>query len=351
MDQKELYLKSINEFKEITSGLDQEVQLIVNDDNIVHCESHLDGWDYCYGILIGLVGVYITNSAKIDEYLADIHKAASDAKGEYDFFQKLLGSLLHHKGDHIDIVEAPFKNRAGGVADVSFHRLLWGHDIISVGKDNPFYLMVEQMGLKGIIQTIRHLIADTLSKQGLPMPGSSFFDYVGENGKTSNYLIKVSKFLSDSVFDNKSRAQDIYSHLFTIKGQDLAYNGIVDGLTKLYCHVRGIKDKLRMSEIRFMSFSISFWGKALYGVIQYQGIPFISIPLAQATLVEFLRIKFFEAQNTKRMNNETKRLEEDIKALEEHELFIDQMIGDDYFDLKNSTVRKQNIALIESMME
>jgi hypothetical protein len=186
--------------------------------SIEKSESSLDAWDYCYAIAIGLAGVFISTNEKFAQYLAEIHQAASGASGDYDWFQAFLGNTLQHKGDFIDIVgKPPLKNRKGENAYGLFHRLLWGHDILSLGEDNPFRLMFKQKGLSGILQAVQHLLADTCSKQGLPLPGSSFLDVVNEDGKTSNYLIQVAQQLSVESTGNKTKAQEIYSHLATTR--------------------------------------------------------------------------------------------------------------------------------------
>lgn len=104
--------------------------------NAVKSASALDAWDYCYAIAIGMAGVVISTNEAFGQYLDRIHKAASGASGDYDKFQSFLGDALCHKGDHIDAIEMPFQNRNGGNAYCIFHRLLWGHDILSIKGDN-----------------------------------------------------------------------------------------------------------------------------------------------------------------------------------------------------------------------
>lgn len=162
---------------------------------IIKSASSLDAWDYCFSIAIGIAGAKISTSEQLENYLNDVHHAASGATGDYTKLQEFLGSLLRHQGDAIDKpwTEKQFINRAYEPADVGYHRLLWGHDIINLGVDNPFRLMFEQQGISGILQAVRHLVADTTSRQGLPLPGSATFDYIKDNGKVSNYLLELAK--------------------------------------------------------------------------------------------------------------------------------------------------------------
>lgn len=351
MNENETYKQSIIELQKVSEESEAIVLALDSEDTIIKCESRLDGWDYCYAVAIGLAGVYITSSQKLEEYLADIHKASSDCNGEYDFFQKALGRLLHHKGDYIDKIDATFKNRKGENAYGLFHRLLWGHDILSINKDNPFYLMFQQKGVIGIVQAVRHLLADTLSKQGLPIPGSSFLDFVDENGKTSNYLIKISTMLSEEAFDNKTRAQEIYSHMFTIKGQDLTYSGIVDVLTLLYCKLRGVSDPIRKSEMRLIAFYIAFWGKAIVGMIKQNGIPYISIPLANAMMVEWVRNDYLYRKQIKKLRETTVDIAEKVNALERRNTFINEMIGEDYSSTEKRIGQRRNINKFEDILD
>jgi len=241
----ELYLNSQSQFVEIENSIasqfcEDKLEYFIDTEMVEKSESTLDGWDYCFAIAIGLAGAFISTNEAFGKYLDEIHKAASGTSGSYDFFQTAVGKLFNHQGDYIDIIERPFKNRNGGNADCLFHRLLWGHDILDFGEDNPFKLMYKQKGTIGLLQAVRHLIADTCSKQGLPMPGSSFFDFEYEdNGKikTSNYLIKVSKQLSEEAFGLKNKGQEIYSHLFTIRSQDVSGGAVVKILSFIYLKV------------------------------------------------------------------------------------------------------------------
>lgn len=268
-------------------------------------ESSLDSWDYCYSFLIGFSGVILSTNKELSKYLDEIHKSASGASGEYDRFQILLGKLFNHQGDHIDSIDGIFKNRTGANAYGLFHRLLWGHDIFSFGKDNPFALMFEQKGLLGILQTIRHLIADTTSKQGLPLPGSSYLDFVGENGKTSNYLIRVAQQLSEESFGNKAKAQEIYAHMFTIRAQDVIAGTVVKILTEIYFKTRKIDDNIRKSEIRLIAFAVNFFGEAIAGSLKQNGTPYINVPLGAAMGSEFVKFCYYNNKELTRLRQNT----------------------------------------------
>ena len=270
--------------------------------------SALDAWDYCYAIAIGLAGIFISTNEKFKQYLAGIHEAASGANGEYDIFQSFLGEKLLHKGDHIDAIESPFKNRNATNAYAIFHRLLWGHDVFSIGEDNPFYLMFKQKGISGILHATRHLLADTASKQGLPLPGSSFLDVVGEDGKTSNYLIKIAQQLSEETVGNKANAQEIYAHVATIRAQNVAAGVVVKAISELYFKIRKIEDNIRRTEILLIAYAVNFFGEAVVGCIRQKGVPYINVPIATAMGVTFVKFCYINNMEIEQLSSITDKL-------------------------------------------
>ncbi len=269
--------------------------------------STLDAWDYCFSIAIGMACAKITTSEKLDNYLNDIHHAASGATGDYTRLQEFLGTLLHHQGDAIDKLasEKHFINRIHESADIGYHRLLWGHDILDFGEDNPFSLMFNQQGIAGILQTVRHLIADTTSKQGLPLPGSSYLDYSNENGKISNYLIKIAKQLSEDSVGNKRNAQSIYSHMFTVRAQDIMGGGAIAGFATMYFKIRDIQDSVRRIQFRLIAYSVAFLGQAMLGALKQGGIPYINLPLAATVLKSLVQLYFFSIKETRQLHDKT----------------------------------------------
>lgn len=309
-----------NELSEVEEELSFDIEEIQSSD------SSLDAWDYCYALAVGLAGVAITSSEKFGKYLADIHKAANGQSGDYSFFQQFLGDILKHKGDNIDL----FRTRSGNNPYGLFHRLLWGHDILSVGKDNPFLLMIKQKGWFGIIQALRHLLADTMSKQGLPVPGSSFFDYAftDDAGKAhdSNYLINIAQNLSVEAFGNKAHAQEVYAHLATVRFQDVSGGVVVKVLSEAYIRARNIEDKLRCAEIKFIAYAVSFFGEAVVGMIRQNGVPYINIPVAMAMTKEFVQFCVIDAAETHRLYRTTAQIiRTDEELIAEHER-LDQLV-------------------------
>ena len=317
----EIYQNALCEIDRISADIEESVGFDPNCIIIENSESTLDVADYCFTFLFGLLGAVISTNEKLEAYLADIHKAASEADGEYDKFQLLMGKVLHHKGDSIDRMS----RRDGSPTYIMFHRLLWGHDPLSGGGDNPFRLMIaqEDSKIRGALQALRHLIADTMSKQGLPIPGSSVLDYVNEDGKTTNYIIDLANNLSIEAFDNKAMSQEIYSHLFTIRTQDIAGGVIAKVLTEVYFKARKIEDKLRKSQMLFMVYAINFFAEAVIGAVKQKGVPYVNIPVATSMIVSFAKFCYYDAKETRLLTKETERLtqisEEIIDMYEYHQ--------------------------------
>lgn len=283
----DIELKRIeNEWNLLKTQADAEVLALekIDFDAIQRCPSCLDAWDYCFSLAFGYLAIGITTEEQFAVYLETIHKASSGATGDYDKLQTLLGKLLYHKGDHIDMVDKNFKNRKGKNAYGAFHRLLWGHDILSVNGDNPIVLMIKQKGISGILQAFQHLIADTASKQGLPLPGSSYFDFEKENGAVSNYLIRLSEELSEDSIGNKQLTQSIYSHMFSIRASDCIGSLTIENLSLWYFKVRGCIDDLRQTQFRIISYTIAFLGHLTIGSIRQFGIPYLNISELKAII-------------------------------------------------------------------
>ena len=283
---------------------------VIDVDAIEKSDSQLDAWDYCFSLGIGLAGASISTNEQLGTYLNDIHYAASGATGDYSKLQAFLGSLLHHKGDAIDklATEKTFINRKCDTAYVLFHRLLWGHDVLSFHDDNPCKLMFDQQGVSGILQAVRHLIADTTSKQGLPIPGSSYLDYVKEDGKLSNYLILISQNLSKESVGNLRNAQAVYSHMFTVRAQDIMSGGAIAGLNTMYFKVRGITDTVRKIQFRLISYSVAFFTQAILGAVKQGGVPFVNIPLAAVIFKNLGQLYYFNIKEVRDLHDKTYEL-------------------------------------------
>lgn len=353
-----VYQNSINELL-VSMERDFEENNLSELDGTCEIESNLDAWDYCFSVTVGLAGVFFSTNERIDVYLQDIHKSASGVSGKYDNFQQLIGRILHHAGDTIDQVNGKFINRKGDNAWGLFHRLLWGHDVLSIKEDNPFWLMINQNGIVGIIQVVRHLLADTMSHQGLPLPGSSFLDHKvkrGEKTKISNYLIDIAKKLSEGNDGGNIEAERIYSHMFTLRAQDIAGTSFVQLLSASYVNAREIKDEIRISQIKLVSYAICFWGEALYGSIKQNGIPYINTSLGILLGKEYTNLLINSFTDTLALCKETNDLsintDELIKETQRNQLLLndDKQSVDDY--LYELIQGKENLdSLIEFLSE
>jgi len=247
--------------------------------NIERTASDLDMYDYLFAVIFGILGAALSTNKSIENFCHDIHEDAGEKSPK-----TVLGKILNHYNEPLDQVEGSFINRNGQKAEVGFHRLLRGHDPLSFGKDNPFYLLVKGNGLLiGVAKVFRHLIADTFSKQGLPIPGHSFFDQVKDDGKTTNALREISMNLANNY---PVDGQKYFRHIFTIRAQDIAGQGFVWSTAKAYLYARGITDLTRMRQYKIISYGINFFAHAGIGAIRQGGVPYISWPALAALIKE-----------------------------------------------------------------
>lgn len=315
-----IYKNSLLELNSISKNIENDLRFDIDKQPIEKSESSLDIADYCFTFLFGFIGAIVSTSEQLEKYLAGIHNAASEVDGDCDKFQILMGKLLHHKGDSMD----KMINRDNKAAYIGFHRLLWGHDVLSLDKDNPFLLMINQKGskLNGVLQALKHLIADTMSKQGLPIPGTSALDYITEEGKRTNYIIDLANNLSIEGFDHKGMSQEIYSHLFTIRAQDIAGGALAKILTEVYFKARKIKNNVRKSQMLFMVYAINFFVEAIIGSIKQNGVPYINISVGTSMMVSFVKFCYFEEKELsaikKGNNNLFEKTDELVEKYEYH---------------------------------
>ena len=166
-------------------------------------------------MIIGTVGSLISTNDDLQEFLRLFHDRPEPGNSESSI-QKKIRKRLSHPLQEMDRHEGQFLKRSGedGVP-VGFHRLFRGHDILSWQGDNPFQLLIEQFGFaEGIKKAILHLVADSCSTQGLPVPLHSIFDV--QNGKElDNMLHKWSMALSKKT---KQNAVTVFNNMFSIYG-------------------------------------------------------------------------------------------------------------------------------------
>lgn len=323
-------------------------ELALADD--IPLESDLDGWDFVAASVLAIASTVLGTSEKFAQWLNGVHDAASGAGGNADIVQSALGKLFAHKGDAMDWMVPRGKNETETYR--LFHRLFFGHDPLStagLGKDigrrvdNPFLLMFNQekvdgknLGMRGVIQAVRHLIGDTFSKQGLPLPGSSHLEYdrMTPNGERPwNYLIDISQRLSEETTGNKAMAEPLYEHLFTVRAQDLAGGTLVCTATEIYLKARNISDGVRKAQVRLLSSAMAFYLQAIAGAVKQNGVPYINAPLGAAMAMAMGDLLIKSNLETYRLGKETRRLEgETDRLLAEHDnlriLVLDEMEGD-----------------------
>ena len=85
-------------------------------------QADLDMLDVCFSMASGLVGVFVATNDDVAKWLEKVHDAASGNPGDCGVVQQMLGSLLFHKGDALDVYapEEGFIARNGEQAPADF---------------------------------------------------------------------------------------------------------------------------------------------------------------------------------------------------------------------------------------
>ncbi|SDB69818.1 hypothetical protein [Butyrivibrio sp. INlla16] len=260
-----------------------------------NCSSKLDVYDLIFGLLFGTLGAVLDTNDKIKDFLDKIHEVSnSDNPSDKNKIIDLFSKILKHKGDWMDQVPviqedgrvvSKFVNRNAqevskyiwkGSANTP-HRIFWGHDIFSLSQDNPFFLEIKQYGFaEGVLQAVRHILADTCSKQGLPIPTSSWWDKV-DGDKRTNGLLDYCQRYADDVLGKKQGGgnNEVFNQLFSIHMQDVLANGFACASVAAYCKARNISDEERKQQIVITALAANFLGSAILGAVD-KGIPHIN---------------------------------------------------------------------------
>ena len=222
--------------------------------------------DIALAVLFGACGSFITNSEKLKEFLRLFHDESSEANN----FQKRIQKFLQHPNNPIDYDEnGKFINRKGGTAKFGFHRLFYGHDILSFKGDNPFQLYAKKFGfLKGIEKAVKHLFADTCSKQGLPLPGSSLFDIKNGNDFT-NLMYEFSKKVGKG---SSPKAQTAFQNLFSYHFQDSLGSRSSELLSDIYLKARGFETDKAKNIFKIITNISEFIINAITGLVKTAGM-------------------------------------------------------------------------------
>lgn len=299
----------------VESSLD-EAKLIINDlsaERISAIRSELSVLDYVLPVIFGLCGALVSTSTSVRGKLEKIHEASARRAADD---RKIL--TLAHKGDLTDksrVAEEPFaflKRDGSKVGVQGMHRLFFGHDPMSMGADNPFLVLGKQHGIiSGVIQALRHLLADTFSRQGLPIPGHSFLDF-DNNGNLDNWLGSMAGKIGREYGKSPAEA---FGHLGTLRMQDLLSQGLTWGLCKIYIWLAGIDDQIRACQVCLVAYATHFLSHMLINQVKW-GIPGINYPALAMTLKEFYRFLRLNYADLKHLEEVTSRIVVEDEELE-----------------------------------
>lgn len=301
-------------------------------------ESKLDAYDYLFSISFGMIGATITNNESIQKFLDEIHQISNRKRSDkikVTDLKSFLARLFQHSNDYIDTVPIDAKGKLAFVnrkailkngiykgARNAPHRVFWGHDIFSLSKDNPFLLFINQYGVgKGIVNCLQHLIADTCSKQGLPLPASSFFDYdkninINDDMEVGNILIDFCQEYSKKVLGKKQIGanNEVFNKIFSIHIQDALTQGLCSALSTAYIEAREIEDEDRQIQIRTISYGSLFLGSSIIGFCKTK-IPTINWPSFLALFVQTSKMYIKDTNDIKQLKNITNKLINENKKL------------------------------------
>ena len=259
--------------------------------------------DAMVAVTIGLLGSVVTTSGRLLELLHSVHTDASLKTPK-----TMLGKLLNHHGDNIDTI-----TRGGKVLAPYLHRLYGGHDMLSVHGDNPFVVLCRQYGIpKGIVQTLRHLVADSFSKNGGVLPGSSFLDFTKADGSRGNLLDEWAK---EFALGTDLTAQESYASLLSVRIQDMGAVGLISTMltvyTKVIDHAKGRLplSRIAVTQLKIIALLTAVIGSAGTGLVKTKGVPKINIPALAALSVETGRLLAMNNKSIKDIHRKNAELD------------------------------------------
>lgn len=103
-------------------------------------------------------------------------------------------------------------------------------------------------------------------------------------------------------------AQAVYSHMFTVRAQDIMSGGAIAGLNTIYFKVRGITDTVRKIQFRLISYSVAFFAQAILGAVKQGGVPFVNIPLAAVVFKNLGQLYYFNIKEVRDLHDKTYEL-------------------------------------------
>lgn len=293
--------------------------------------SDLSGMDYAFAIMIGVCGAVISNSKNVEKILDEIHQIASTPQKKSDkVFEKIIKKLLGHYQTNIDTLpigpdgKRIFPTRHADAGRSGPHRIFWGHDILSFKKDNPFVLMIKQTGSvpQGVLSALKHLTADTFSKQGLPIPTSSWWDYSYNNGKkVGNKLLDFCNKLYDESKYNISKTggnNEIFNHMFSIHAQDITAQALGSMLCKRYMEYMKINDSVIKHQFLLISYAVMFYLNSFLGFAR-TGILYINWSVGICMIKEFILMNTFSQRDIKKLE---KMVDETLKHTDDVEKMV-----------------------------
>lgn len=121
-------------------------------------------------------------------------------------------------------------------------------------------------------------------------------------------MISISQELSIETTGCKRSAQEIYSHLFTIRASDKLGESSNNVFNNVYFKLRDISDDVRRQQFCLISYSITFWAQAIIG-IGMRGVPSCNFPVGMAMIKSFASLYNASRSKTKNLVKSSQQLE------------------------------------------
>lgn len=222
---------------------------------------NLDEWDYMFCIIFGAVCALLAIASK--EPLSKLHDGEYRRKNNPSMFK--IQKWLKHEGQLNDKIQ--------GLG----HRVKYGHDVFNLKEireciSDQKQLLTQAGGgglklysLSAVGKILKHiLVADPLSKEGLPIPGHSLF--------------------REKLYYFSKHNNELYQKLFTIKTADLLGTGVLTVMCRIYKSYRGISNN------QYKYYNINLLANSIAIVFQLLMSQSLNIPSLVKIFIDDVRV-------------------------------------------------------------
>jgi len=306
--------------------------------NIIQQYDHLSKSDLIMSVLAGMAGIATSWALRYDKFGARKIKDGSLVSDGGIFadihdgnYRKELNPIMYKIQELFKHPNNPFDKLEG-----AFHRLRYGHDIFNWNQTAPdgtklWAEMIKKYGnvnvlpfgnvnkFLGLLNTIGKYFAlyifDSFSKEGLPLPFSSYF-----NKKTVNVLGEVT--FENSLEKLVKGNQEIYSAFLTIKARDVSGTALTTSLLKAYREIQRARGKQILKNQKYYEMNCIAYFTLFAGCLSISAFDLKTASLNYTSLGVLLKnviqLNLLVSKNRKIINIEYEKLL--MESLEEIEI-------------------------------